>query len=75
MRHQTLTESEARLELLLADIDGEEKGDELLKSVGQSDSPPLCCACILGPLAIDLQTHNIVMNYLIKSAPTSRNVK
>lgn len=36
-----LTESEVILELLLADPDGLVRGDVLLISVGQSDSPPL----------------------------------
>ena len=37
----SLTESEVILELLLADPDGLVRGDVLLISVGQSDSPPL----------------------------------
>lgn len=51
----TLTESEAMLELLLPHRDTDEEAGEFVSSVIQSDSPSLPCdLCLPPPLAIDL---------------------
>jgi len=57
-RRLPLTESEARDELLLAMLEGDERGDVLLTSVWQSESPSLPTETVgtwPAPVAIDLQ--------------------